>query len=141
MYLCSVLQLQLNNTSMAKLNLSGIFSHGNTDVKMNLQMYLFQEDSSFIVYCPALDLSAYGETEELTKRAFEDVLSINLEYMMNKGTIFEDLKKHGWVVKGKKQRKIKAPTFDEMLKRSDALKDIARNKDYIKYSQDICIPA
>ena len=26
---------------------------------------------------------------------------------MNKGTIFEDLKKHGWVVKGKKQRKIK----------------------------------
>ena len=126
---------------MAKLNFSGIINHGDMDVRVYLQMYLFQEDGSFIVYCPALDLSAYGDTEELTKRAFEDVLSINIEYMMNKGTIFDDLKKHGWVVKGKRQRKIKAPTFDEMLKRSDALQDIARNKDYTKYTQDVCIPA
>jgi hypothetical protein len=126
---------------MAKFGFSGIISHGDTDIRINLQMYLFKEDDSFIVYCPALDLSAYGDTEELTKKAFEDVLSINIEYMMNKGTIFDDLKNHGWIVKGKKQRKIKAPTFDELLKRSDALQDIARNKDYTKYSQDVCISA
>ena len=89
---------------MAKLNLSGVISSGDTDVRVNLQMYLFQEDASFIVYCPALDLSAYGDSEENTKKAFEDILSINIEYMINKGTIFDDLKKRGWIIKGKKQR-------------------------------------
>lgn len=103
-------------------------------------MYLFKEDGSFVVYCPALDLSAYGDTEDDTKKAFEEVLSLNMEYMMNKGTFFEDLKSHGWKIKGKKQRKIKAPTFDEMLKRNNALQDITHNKDYIKYTQGVSLP-
>ena len=126
---------------MAELKFSGIISHGDTDIIVNLQMYLFKENGSFIVYCPALDLSAYGDTEDYTKKAFEETLNINFEYMMNKGTFFDDLKKHGWKIKGKKQRKIKAPTFDEMLKRSDALQDITHNKDYTKYTQGVSIPA
>ena len=128
---------------MPQLKLSAVIENpsANARVTVNLQMYIFKEDGSFIVYCPALDLSAYGDSEEQTKKAFEDILGININYMLNKGTFFDDLKMHGWKVKGKKQRKIKAPTFDEMLKRGGALHDITSNKDYTKYSQDVSIPA
>lgn len=131
---------EINTLAMAKLKFSGVISHKNTNIIVNLQMYIFKEDESFIVYCPALDLSAYGDTEDNAKKAFEEILGINIEYMMNKDTFFDDLKNHGWKIKGKKQRKIKSPTFDEMLKRNDALRDITHNKDYTKYTQGVSLP-
>ena len=65
-------------------------------------MYIFKEDNAFIVYCPALDVSAYGDTEIQAKEAFESVFESTLKYMLNKKTLKEDLIKHGWEIKSLK---------------------------------------
>jgi hypothetical protein len=71
-------------------------------------MYIFKEGDSFIVYCPALDLSSYGDTENEAKAAFKKVFEETVKYMLNKNTLKEDLIKHGWEVKSLKQKKLKS---------------------------------
>lgn len=125
---------------MSNLVFTGQFTTGNSTIHAKLEMYIFKEEETYIVYCPALDLSAYGESEEEAKKAFEKTFEIHFTYCINKKTLYEDLKQHGWTVKSKKQKKIKAPSFDKMLQTNDAFRDIARNKDYTKYSKEIGIP-
>lgn len=119
---------------------TGQVTAGDSIVQAKLEMYMFQEDGAYIVYCPALDLSAYGDNEDDAKRAFEKTFEMHFAYCINKKTLYDDLKQHGWTIRSKKQRKIKAPSFDKMLQTNDAFRDIARNKDYTKYSQNISIP-
>lgn len=125
---------------MDNLMFTGQFTTSNSTIHAKLEMYMFQEDGAFVVYCPALDLSAYGDNEEEAKKEFEKTFEIHFEYCINKKTLYEDLKLHGWTIKSKKQKKIKAPSFDKMLQTNDAFRDIARNKDYTKYSKEIRIP-
>ena len=63
---------------MAKLNLSGNIEHGNRIIEVQLNVYSFKEDESYIAYCPALDLSSYGTTENNAKASFEEILAITL---------------------------------------------------------------
>ena len=66
-------------------------------------MYLFKEGESYIVYCPALDLSAYGDSEDHAKKSFADVFEMTIKYMLNKNTVKEDLINHGWQIKSLKR--------------------------------------
>ena len=125
---------------MSKLNFSGRLDYKDKSVKVNLGMYLFKEGKSYIVYCPALDLSAYGDSEEHAKKSFEDVFSMTVKYMLNKNTVKEDLINHGWQIKSLKQKKIKAPSFDTMLKNNDSFREILENKEYTTYKQPVGIP-
>ena len=86
---------------------TGQFTTGGSTVRAKLEMYMFQEDGVYIVYCPALDLSAYGQNEEEARKAFEQTFEMHFTYCINKKSLYEDLKKHGWTIKGKKQKKDK----------------------------------
>ena len=125
---------------MAKVTFSGKFDHQDKTVKVNLGMYIFKEDKSFIVYCPALDLSAYGDTEEQAKKAFEDVIKSTLKYMLTKKTLKDDLINHGWEIKSLNQKKIKAPSIDTLLNKNESFRDILDKKEYSKYQKNIDIP-
>ena len=81
---------------MPQYNFSGRLDYNNKSVNVILGMYLFKEGKSFIVYCPALDLSAYGDTENDAKQSFISIFEMTLKYMLNKNTIKEDLINHGW---------------------------------------------
>lgn len=136
-YLCDNNKITLRYIMLV---FSGQFTTGGSTIRAKLEMYMFQEDGAYIVYCPALDLSAYGENEEDARKAFEQTFEMHFTYCINKRSLYDDLKKHGWTIKSKKQKKIKAPSFDKMLQTNDAFRDIARNKDYVKYSEEIGIP-
>jgi len=125
---------------MSKLNFSGRLDYKDKSVNVSLGMYLFKEGESYIVYCPALDLSAYGDSEEHAKKSFEDVFSLTIKYMLNKKTMKEDLINHGWQIKSLKQHKIKAPTFETMLKNNESFREILENKEYTVYKQPVGIP-
>jgi len=125
---------------MSQLNFSGKLDYKGKSVKVSLGMYLFKEGESYILYCPALDLSAYGNTEDHAKNSFADVFEMTVKYMLNKNTMKEDLINHGWQIKSMNQKKIKAPSIETMLKNNDSFREILENKEYTTYKQEIGIP-
>ena len=125
---------------MAQLNFSGQLDYKGKSLSVSLSMYLFKEDKSYILYCPALDLSAYGDTEDKAKDNFADIFGITIKYMLNKNTLKEDLLNHGWQIKNLNQKKIKAPSFETMFKNNDSFREILEKKEYTTYKQDVGIP-
>lgn len=77
-------------TIMDKINIS------NEKINSELAIFLFKEDDNFIAYSPALDLSGYGKTEEEARDSFNIVLKEYFDYAINEGTLYKDLKEHGW---------------------------------------------
>ena len=75
---------------MDKINIS------NEKINSELAIFLFKEDDNFIAYSPALDLSGYGKTEEEARDSFNIVLKEYFDYAINEGTLYKDLKEHGW---------------------------------------------
>lgn len=65
-------------------------------INSELTIFLFKEDDNFIAYSPALDLSGYGKTEDDARASFNIVLKENFDYAIHDGTLWQDLKSHGW---------------------------------------------
>lgn len=124
---------------MSQLIFKGELKHNNDKISIVLQILLFEEDGIHIAYSPALDVSACGNTEEEAKEEFGSVLSDHLTYCLNKKTIFEDLRAHGWTIKSKKR--IKSPTDEKLLQLNDTYRDIKENKQYKTIEREIIIPA
>ena len=100
---------------MADLIFTGELKTSKAGVKAKLELYSFLDDGVHIVYCPALDLSGYGNSIDEAKKSFSEVFEQHITYCINKNTLHEDLLKHGWNVRGKKSRDIKAPKLEELL--------------------------
>ena len=117
----------------------GEMRHRQTDVNVNLEVLIFMEDNVYIAYSPALDISAFGETEDQAKEEFGNNMRSYITYCMNKKTLLQDLKAHGWTVKSK--NRIKAPTEEQLIKMNHTYNDIRNNKNYKTIREDIAIPA
>lgn len=100
---------------MDNLSFNGKYEEGDTQITIKVGVYLFKEDNTFIAYCPALDMSGYGESEIEAKKSFEQSMMMYVEYCVHKNTLVADLKEHGWDIKSKKQRKIKCPDISAMI--------------------------
>lgn len=72
---------------------------GEQQIEVGLQIAFLKEDNFIIAYSPALDLSAYGESEKEAQKAFETTFLIFLEEMMKKGTLLSELLRLGWELK------------------------------------------
>lgn len=126
---------------MAKLSFNAELSSPQGDrMKVSLQLYEFVEDGLNIVYCPALDLSAYGESEDEAQKGFQETFRQYINYCTSKNTLKKDLQKHGWNVKSSRQKRMTSPSFDEMLSKNKTLVDILKNKEYKKINQSVEIP-
>lgn len=66
-------------------------------VSVKLDVYIFREDESVIVYSPALDLCGYGYTEKEAKESFHIVVSEYLDFGISHKTLVADLRSHGFV--------------------------------------------
>lgn len=117
----------------------GEMHHCQADINVNLEVLLFKEDDVYIAYSPALDISAFGKTEEDAKKEFDNNMRSYITYCMNKKTLFQDLRAHGWTVKSR--NRIKAPTEEQLIKMNDIYNDIRNNKSYKTLREDIAIPA
>ncbi|MBK7009468.1 MAG: hypothetical protein IPN73_15350 [Saprospiraceae bacterium] len=66
------------------------------EINVNVDVLLFKEEEIWVSYCPALNLSSYGDDEEDAKQAFGEVLSIFIEETTKKRTLDKELLKLGW---------------------------------------------
>lgn len=80
-----------------------------------LSVYCFMQDDAYIAYCPSLDLVAYGYSQHEAITAFDTTARIYFEDVIERGLLVEDLRRLGWSIRSKKQRKTQAPS-DEVLR-------------------------
>ena len=57
---------------------------------------VIKERDTYVIYSPALDLSAYGPSIEQAKKNFHDTVTIFLRETEKKGTLEELLLELGW---------------------------------------------
>ncbi len=67
-------------------------------IKVEVSIIILKENGNFVAYCPALELSSYGDTEQEAREAFEEALEIFLEETTHKGTLEKELLKLGWIL-------------------------------------------
>jgi len=126
---------------MAQLEFKAHFSGMGNTVKVQLSMIGFQEDDTFIMYSPALDLSGYGANEEEARESFDIVFQEFLTYTINKNTLKAELVRLGWKINNsKKSQTIVAPIDSDLLRDNEHYQDIFNNKEFRKYNQQIEIP-
>ncbi|MCI1188070.1 type II toxin-antitoxin system HicB family antitoxin [Hymenobacter sp. DH14] len=71
--------------------------HGRL-AKAQIEVLLVLDDDSgqYVAYCPALEVSSYGDTEEEARAAFEDALAIFIKDTAERGTLDQFLLALGW---------------------------------------------
>ena len=78
---------------------------------VNVEVLLFEEHGSFVAYCPALELSSYGDDKNDAKNAFEEALKIFIDDTSKKGTLEKFLLKLGWQLQQKPKANYQPPQF------------------------------
>lgn len=106
-------------------------------INSELAVFLFKEDDAFIAYSPALDLSGYGKTEVEARDSFNIVLKEYFDYATREGTLYQDLKDHGWNFKS---HGVETPRISVLIMNNGELSNILDKKDFKKYNEPITVP-
>jgi hypothetical protein len=127
---------------MDQLTASAHYSSSSDNILVQLSLLSFKEDDVVIVYSPALDLSGYGEDEKSAKESFQEALSEFLRDTSNKKTLWHELKRMGWKIKGSKKRpRFEQPFLDNMLRDNDYLSEVVREKEFHRFNEPVQMPA
>lgn len=121
---------------MDKKRANAKYSEGNKNVEFDVSIFLWEEDSVFFVYSPALDLTGYGLTKEEARESFETVLHEFIVYTHNKKTIFTELEKLGWAV-NKRKRRVISPDFEDMLSENEHFNHLYKSKNLVRDSSNV----
>jgi len=81
-------------------------------VELSLEVNLIKEGDFIVAYCPSLELSSYGDSEDDAKIAFEEALKIFIDETQSKGTFFNELLNLGWVLQKKPLASFTPPASD-----------------------------
>jgi hypothetical protein len=112
-----------------------IIKKDHNSVEVLLPVVIFQEGDQFVSYCPALELSSYGDSEQDAKEAFDEAVDIFIEETMRKGTLEKFLLKKGWLLRLKPQPLYEPPSLTLIES-----KKIVTRKNADVYNERINIP-
>lgn len=121
---------------MDKKRANAKYSNGRENVEFSVSIFLWEENSIFYVYSPALDITGYGLTKEEARESFEIVLEEFIKYTHNKKTIFQELENLGWAVNKRKKRVI-SPDFEDLLSENEHFRHLYKSKDLVRDSSNV----
>lgn len=124
----------------ADVAFEGIWRSPDHTVEVNVPLIIFEDGNSHIVYCPALDVSGYGNDEAEAKSSFKTSLSEFILYTIRKKTLNKVLTDLGWSVRGKDKPMV-PPPFSKLLNENENFKNIFDNYPFKKIDEGITIPA
>jgi predicted RNase H-like HicB family nuclease len=104
-------------------------------IKVEVSILLLKENGNFVAYCPALELSSYGDSEQEAKGAFEEALEIFLEETTHKGTLEKELLKRGWTLQQSPKVNYHPPRISEKK-----LFQLMKSKTHNVITEKIAIP-
>jgi hypothetical protein len=73
----------------------------NTEITIEVELAIVKEDDYYVAYCPALELSAYGNSIKKAKESFNKEVNIFIEETHKRGTLEKYLLKKGWTLQFK----------------------------------------
>ena len=126
---------------MKQLQYKGHFAGKKGTVNLQVPLISFIDDNTHIFYCPSLDLSGYGIDETEAKASFDTVLEEYLIYTINKGSLWNDLKKLGWTVRKSKNKPAIPPPMSELLEKNEEFSRIFNNYPFKKINTAVNLPA
>ncbi len=103
-------------------------------VSITVDILIVKEENYYIAYCPALQLSAYADSEEKARTSFEVELSIFLEETRKRGTFEKYLLQNGWRLQQIPEFNYKPPQTNKK-----AFSSFLKNKERIS-REEISIP-
>lgn len=121
--------------------ISGTWNSDNNSIKFNLPLIFFEEDGSQIVYCPALDVSGYGDSEAEAIDSFQVCLGEFLLYTVHKKTFHSELQRLGWKIKKSSHKPMIPPDMVSLLENNDNFSRIFNNFPFRKIDSPIELPA
>ena len=87
------------------------------NIKVGVNVFILKEDDLFVAYCPALELSSYGETKDEAKESFKQAMHILIEDTQRKGTLEKLLLSLGWTLRLKPNVSYQPPVLpDDKIK-------------------------
>lgn len=107
------------------------------EIILSVPVFIVKEENSFVAYCPALELSSYGDSSEDAKDGFEDAVKIFIDEALKRGTLEKMLLNFGWTLR-KKPQPLYEPNVAAM---NDAFKSFANSETKDYYNKQIAIPA
>jgi len=119
--------------------IQGAFYGNEGKIALKLPLIAFEEDGCQIVYCPALDISGYGNNEDEANESFTTSLKSFFSYTIHKKTFKNELQRLGWKVKSKNKPMI-PPEMSKLLSQNDNFNRIFNSYAFRKYDQNINIP-
>ena len=133
MYLCIVVN-RATKFKKRKPYMSNIIkTDGNSVVNVLLEVQLIKEGDYIVSYCPALELSSFGITEDDAKEGFEGILETFLKDTHEKGTLERVLLDLGWSLK-----KIPTVKYQPPIRK---VRTKQRNSSYIRsFNESVAIP-
>ncbi len=118
----------------------GTWKKSGVTIELMVDVISFVEDNNSIFYCPALDVSGYGENDDDAQKSFELSLGEFFDYTLNKGTFEGVLKKMGWVVTKSKRKPMTPPTMERLLRENENFSRIFNTHDFRKFNTKINMP-
>lgn len=123
---------------MSKIkNLAVVAKSEEKELNLSISIFIFSDKENIIAYCPSLDLSTSGKTEEEVETNFQEMLQLYIECEIENNTLHQDLLAHGWSVQ---KRTVKPPTFYTLMRKPDMKKLMNSDSDFKRTKVTVRIP-
>jgi hypothetical protein len=120
--------------------ITGTWKNDTKTIRFNLPLILFEEEGAQIVYCPALDVSGYGDDENQAIDSFQVCLGEFLLYTVHKKTFHSELQRLGWKLKKSGRKPMVPPDMVRLLDNNDNFSRIFNNFPFRKIDRPIELP-
>ncbi|HUX56294.1 MAG TPA: hypothetical protein VMV77_04930 [Bacteroidales bacterium] len=77
----------------------GTIHKAGNSINVGIEVALGKQGDFFVAYCPALELSSYGKTEDEARNNFETEVAIFIEETEKTGTLEKILLRLGWCLR------------------------------------------
>ena len=91
---------------------------------ITLDVLFLKEDHLIVAFCPALDLTSYGDDTKDAQAAFDDALQIFIEESVKRGSLEKQLLSLGWSMVKKPVLNYTPPTisFSDLMESYNPIK-------------------
>ena len=101
-----------------------------SNVTVLINYIVFQEEDSFIGFCPSLNLSTYGDSVEDTKEAMKEVIQFNIQDWIEERRLEKELLRLGWQLQFRPVPLFRQPedigVLPSVIKKHDGIKAIEK---------------